>query len=90
MNFYDLKAKLHFAYLAGAIRLKSDLVALMQLNEERAGRLWDLGLLVELNYDEANRPYEREVSMAIHELWAMHKADVETIKKYLVDHKMLG
>jgi hypothetical protein len=89
MNFYDLKSKLNFPYLAGAIRLKSDCLALMQLNEERAGRLWDLALLVELNQDEVSRPYEGQVCEALMSLWAMHKKDVETIKKYLVQHKML-
>lgn len=89
MNFYDLKSKLNFPKLAGAIRLKSDCVSLMQLNIERAGRLWDLALLVELNQEEGKRPYEPEVCQNLLELWAMHRKDAETIQKYLVEHKMI-
>lgn len=89
MNFYDLKSKLNFPYLVGAVRLKADMVILMELNEERAGRLFDLEMLMGLNSNERDRPYEAEIRAVLSEQWRLHKEDVATIKKYLIQHKML-
>ena len=89
MNFYELKAKLNFPQLCGAIRLKSDLLALMHLNEEAAGRLFDLDMLMSLNRREGERPYEIEIESVLQKMYAQHKEDVATIKRYLIQNKMI-
>lgn len=88
MNFYELKSLLMFPRLAGAIRRKSDVAALLQLNKERAGRYWDLAMLVDLNSNKRDRPYEDEVCAALMDLHHMHMHDVNTLQKYLDEHKM--
>lgn len=89
MNFYELKLELNFPRLAGAIRRKSDVRALLELNEQESGRVWDLCLLIDLNKDERDRPYEQEIIDRLQRLYHMHRADIQVLQNYLKEHKMV-
>jgi hypothetical protein len=88
MNFYQLKNVLNFPHLCGAIVRKSDVFALLQLNlDECSGITHDIEVLQLNSSSEHCRPPAMAIGR-LQRVLALHEEDVDTINRYISEHKM--
>lgn len=88
MNFYELKLNLNFPNLAGAIRRKVDVVALLNLNKDEVRAIEADIELFGFNIQEGQPPLNGGAIGRLQRIKALHKEDITTLEKYLKEHKM--